>query len=118
LIPIIAEWRNRPLEAAYPISFLDTIHFKVLEEGKVRSKAFYSILRVGIDGRKDILSMYISENEGAHFWLDVLNDIRARGVEDILIASTYDLEGFQKRSLLCFLKQKSSFAWYIKFATR
>jgi putative transposase len=94
LIPVITEWRNRPLHAVYPIVFLDAIHFKVREEGKVRSKAFYSILGVGIDGKKDILGMYFSENEGSHFWLSVLNDIRARGVEDILIASIDGLKGF------------------------
>lgn len=67
LIPIITEWRNRPLEAVYPIVFLDAIHFKVREEGKVTSKAFYSILGVNKEGHKDILGMYFSENEGAHF---------------------------------------------------
>jgi putative transposase len=94
LIPIITEWRNRPLEAVYPIVFLDAMHFKVREDGKVTSKAFYSILGVNKDGRKDILGMYLSENEGAHFWLGVLNDLRARGIEDILIASIDGLKGF------------------------
>lgn len=94
LMPVITEWRNRPLEAIYPIVFLDAIHFKVREEGKVTSKAFYSILGVNKDGRKDILGMYFSENEGAHFWLGVMNDLRARGVEDILIASIDGLKGF------------------------
>jgi transposase-like protein len=94
LMPIITEWRNRPLEAVYPIVFLDAIHFKVREEGKVTSKAFYSILGVNKDGHKDILGMYFSENEGAHFWLGVMNDLRARGIEDILIASIDGLKGF------------------------
>lgn len=94
LLPVITEWRNRPLEAIYPIVFLDAIHFKVREEGKVTSKAFYSILGVNKEGRKDILGMYFSENEGAHFWLAVMNDLRARGVEDILIASIDGLKGF------------------------
>lgn len=94
LMPIITEWRNRPLEAVYPIVFLDAIHFKVREEGKVTSKAFYSILGVNKEGRKDILGMYFSENEGAHFWLSVMNDLRARGIEDILIASIDGLKGF------------------------
>jgi putative transposase len=94
LMPIITEWRNRPLEAIYPIVFLDAIHFKVREEGKVTSKAFYSILGVNKNGRKDILGMYFSENEGAHFWLGVMNDLRARGIEDILIASIDGLKGF------------------------
>jgi transposase-like protein len=104
LMPIITEWRNRSLETVYPIVFLDAIHFKVREEGKVRSKAFYSILGVGIDGRKDILGMYFSENEGAHFWLSVLNDIRARGVEDILIASIDGLKGFPEAIAAVFPK--------------
>jgi transposase-like protein len=104
LIPVITEWRNRPLNAVYPIVFLDAIHFKVREEGKVRSKAFYSILGVGIDGRKDILGMYFSENEGAHFWLSVLNDIRGRGVEDILIASIDGLKGFPEAIATVFPK--------------
>jgi putative transposase len=94
LMPVITEWRNRPLEAVYPIVFLDAMHFKVREEGKVTSKAFYSVLGVNKDGRKDILGMYLSENEGAHFWLGVLNDLRARGIEDILIASIDGLKGF------------------------
>jgi len=104
LMPVITEWRNRPLEAIYPIVFLDAIHFKVREEGKVTSKAFYSILGVNKDGRKDILGMYFSENEGAHFWLGVMNDLRARGIEDILIASIDGLKGFPEAIMEVFPK--------------
>lgn len=94
LMPVITEWRNRPLDPIYPIVFLDAMHFKIREEGKVVSKAFYTVLAVKKDGRKDILGLYLSENEGAHFWLGVLNDLRARGLEDILIASIDGLKGF------------------------
>lgn len=94
LLPLITEWRNRPLESVYPIVFLDAMHFKVRVEGKVTSKAFYSVLAFTPEGRKDILGLYLSENEGARFWLGVLNDLRARGVEDILIASIDGLKGF------------------------
>jgi putative transposase len=94
LMPLITEWRNRPLDAVYPIVFLDAMHFKIREEGKVTSKAFYSVLGVNKEGRKDILGMYLSESEGSHFWLGVLNDLRARGIEDILIASIDGLKGF------------------------
>jgi transposase-like protein len=94
LLPLITEWRNRPLESVYPIVFLDAMHFKVRVEGKVSTKAFYSVLAVTPEGRKDILGLYLSENEGARFWLGVLNDLRARGVEDILIASIDGLKGF------------------------
>lgn len=83
LLPVITEWRNRPLDAVYPIVFLDAMHFKIREEGKVISKAFYSVLGVNKEGRKDILGLYLSGNEGAHFWLSVLNDLRVRGIEDI-----------------------------------
>ncbi|EDP45862.1 IS256 family transposase [Rickettsiella grylli] len=94
LMPVITEWRNRPLESVYPIVFLDAMHFKVRIEGKVSSRAFYSVLGVNNQGRKEILGLYLSENEGSRFWLSVLNDLRARGVEDILIASIDGLKGF------------------------
>lgn len=94
LLPVITEWRNRPLESVYPIVFLDAMHFKVRVEGKVITRAFYSVLAVNTEGKKDILGLYLSENEGAHFWLGVLNDLRARGLEDILIASIDGLKGF------------------------
>jgi len=94
LLPVISEWRNRPLESVYPIVFLDAMHFKVRVEGKVITRAFYSVLAVNTEGKKDILGLYLSENEGAHFWLGVLNDLRARGLEDILIASIDGLKGF------------------------
>lgn len=94
LLPVITEWRTRPLEAVYPIVFLDAMHFKVREEGKVISKAIYSILGVNKNGRKEIIGIYLSESEGARFWLGVLNDLRTRGIEDILIASIDGLKGF------------------------
>jgi putative transposase len=94
LLPLITEWRNRPLESVYPIVFLDAMHFKVRVEGKVTTKAFYSVLAITPEGRKDILGLYLSENEGSRFWLGVLNDLRARGVEDLLIASIDGLKGF------------------------
>jgi len=94
LLPLITEWRNRPLESVYPIVFLDAMHFKVRVDGRVISRAFYSVLAFNTEGKKDILGLYLSENEGARFWLGVLNDLRARGVEDILIASIDGLKGF------------------------
>jgi len=94
LLPVITEWRNRPLDSVYPIVFLDAMHFKIREEGKVVSKAIYSVLGVNADGCKEILGIYLSESEGAHFWLNVLNDLHKRGIEDILIASIDGLKGF------------------------
>lgn len=94
LLPVITEWRTRPLDAVYPIVFLDAMHFKIREEGKVVSKAIYSILGVNKYGIKEIIGIYLSESEGARFWLGVLNDLRVRGVDDILIASIDGLKGF------------------------
>jgi transposase-like protein len=94
LLPLITEWRNRSLESVYPIVFLDAMHFKVRVDGKVISRAFYTVLAVNSEGKKDILGLYLSEAEGARFWLGVLNDLKARGVEDILIASIDGLKGF------------------------
>lgn len=94
IIPEIKAWQSRPLEAVYPIIWLDAMHFKVKEEGKVTHKALYNILGINKAGHKDILGIYISESEGANFWLQVLTDLNNRGIEDILIASIDNLKGF------------------------
>ena len=94
IIPIVKEWQARPLENIYPILWLDAIHYKIKENGKVVSKAVYTILGINIEGRKEVLGLYISENEGANFWLQVLTDISNRGVKDILIACVDGLKGF------------------------
>lgn len=94
LIPVFTEWRSRPLETVYPIIFLDAMFFKTREEGKVVQKAVYNILGVNQQGHKDILGFYAAETEGANFWLGVLNDLKNRGVKDILIACVDGLTGF------------------------
>jgi len=94
LIPKLEEWKKRPLESIYPFVYLDAIHYKVREEGSYISKAFYTVLGVNLDGKKEILGLYLNESEGAKFWLQVLTDLQNRGVEDILIASVDGLKGF------------------------
>lgn len=94
IIPEIKQWQNRPLESVYPIVFLDAMHFKVKDEGRITSKAIYTVLAINKEGRKDLLGLYLSESEGANFWLSVLTDLNNRGVEDILIASIDNLNGF------------------------
>ncbi len=94
IIHTVKEWQARPLENVYPIVWLDAIHYKIRENGKVSGKAVYTILGVNIEGRKEVLGLYISENEGANFWLQVLTDISNRGVNDILIACVDGLKGF------------------------
>ena len=94
VIPLLKEWQQRPLESIYPFVWLDAIHYKIKENGKYISKAVYTILGVGQNGKKEILGLYLSENEGANFWLQVLTDLNNRGVQDILIASVDGLKGF------------------------
>ena len=94
VIPMLKEWQSRPLESIYPFVWLDAIHYKIKEDGKYVSKAIYTILGVKLDGRKEILGLYLSESEGANFWLQVLTDLHNRGIEDILIASVDGLKGF------------------------
>ena len=94
IIHTVKEWQARPLESVYPIVWLDAIHYKIREDGKVLSKAVYTILGVNLEGRKEVLGLYISENEGANFWLQVLTDLSNRGVNDILIACVDGLKGF------------------------
>jgi len=94
IIHTVKEWQARPLSSIYPIVWLDAIHYKVRENGKVASKAVHTILGVNLDGRKEVLGLYLSEHEGANFWLQVLTDLSNRGVEDILIACVDGLKGF------------------------
>ena len=94
LIPKLEEWKKRPLESIYPFVYLDAIHYKVRDEGHYVSKAFYTVLGVNLDGKKEILGLYFNESEGAKFWLQVLTDLQNRGVNDILIASVDGLKGF------------------------
>jgi putative transposase len=90
----VTEWQNRPLEALYPLVFLDAIRIKVRDEGTVRNKAVYVALGVRHDGTKDVLGLWIEQTEGAKFWLRVMNELKGRGVQDILIAVVDGLKGF------------------------
>ena len=96
VIPKVKEWQDRPLEPIYCIVWLDAMHFKVREEGRVKHKALYNILGINKKGRKEVLGMYISESEGANFWLQVLTQLQNRGLKDILIACTDNLTGFSE----------------------
>lgn len=94
LIPELKQWQQRPLNSHYPFVWLDAIHYKIKEDGRYVSKAIYTVLALNLDGRKDILGLYVSESEGANFWLSVLTDLQQRGVKDILIAAVDGLTGF------------------------
>ena len=96
ILPRITEWQSRPLERVYPIVFLDAIHFKVKKDNRIVNKAAYSVLGIDLDGYKDILGIWIGENESSKFWLNVLSDLKNRGVEDILIVCKDGLSGFSE----------------------
>ena len=94
VLETVAEWQNRPLEPMYPLVFFDALRVKIRDEGLVRNKAVYVALGVTPEGTKDILGLSIETSEGAKFWLRVMNELRNRGVEDILIAVVDGLKGF------------------------
>ena len=94
ILPIAKEWQQRPLENIYAVMFLDAIHYHVRSEGQIVKKAVYIAIGINLDGRKDVLGMWVGENESAKYWASVLNSLRNRGVEDIFIACTDNLTGF------------------------
>lgn len=94
LIPELNEWKSRPLEKIYTVIFLDAMFFKARKDNLVVTKVLYNIMGINCEGRKEILGFYVNESEGAHFWLGVLNDLKARGVSDVLIACIDGLAGF------------------------
>ena len=94
ILPLVKEWQTRPLEAIYPIVFMDAIHYHVRSEGQIVKKAVYIAIGISSSGEKDVIGMWVGENESAKFWLSKLNELKSRGVEDILIACVDGLTGF------------------------
>ena len=104
IVPLIKEWQNRPLQSVYAVVFLDAIHFKVKQDGAIVNKAAYMVIGIDLDGHKDVLGIWIGENESAKFWLHVLNELKNRGVQDILITSVDNLRGFTEAISACYPK--------------
>lgn len=94
ILPVVKEWQMRPLEIIYPVVFMDAVHFHVRSEGQIVKKAVYIAIGYQMDGIRDVLGMWVGENESAKFWLGILNSLKNRGVEDILIACVDGLTGF------------------------
>lgn len=94
VLPLANEWQNRALDTIYPIVFMDAIHYKVRSEGRIINKAAYIAIGINLEGVKEVLGIWIGENESSKYWLKVLTDIRNRGVKDILITSVDGLVGF------------------------
>ena len=98
----VATWQGRPLEPVYPLVFFDALRVKIRDEGLVRNKAVHVALGVRADGSKEILGLWLEQNEGAKFWLRVMNELRNRGVEDVLLAVVDGLKGFPEAILAVF----------------
>ena len=94
ILPVAKEWQNRPLEKKYAVVFMDAVHFHVREDNRTIKKAVYVAIGIRLDGTKEVMGMWIGGNESAKYWLGVLNEIRNRGVEDIMIVSVDGLTGF------------------------
>lgn len=106
IIPQIREWQNRPLQSIYPFVFMDAIHYKVREDGAIKNKAAYVVLGVDLDGFKDVLGIWIGENESSKFWLGVLNDMKNRGIKDVLMFCVDGLTGLKESILAAYPKSE------------
>ena len=104
LLPQIEEWQNRPLEEVYPIVFIDAIHFSVRDNGQIKKRAAYIILAISLTGHKEVLGIYIGENESSKYWLGVLNELKNRGVKDILVICADGLTGMKEAVAAAFPK--------------
>jgi len=127
IMPEVNEWQNRPLETVYAVIYFDGIIFKSRKDNKIINKCVYSVLGIGMDGRKDILGIWISENESASFWASVCSDLKNRGVKDILIACHDNLTGIvsaisatfpQTKQQLCIVHQIRNSTKYVPFKDR
>ena len=94
ILPRIEDWQNRPLDEVYPILYIDAIHYSVRDNGVIRKLAAYVILGINTEGKKEVLTISVGDNESAKYWTTVLNSLRDRGIEDIFIACTDNLCGF------------------------
>lgn len=94
ILPIVREWQQRPLESTYAVVFMDAIHYHVRSEGQIVKKAVYIAIGIDLEDRKDVLGMWVGENESAKYWAMVLSSLKNRGVNDIFIACTDNLTGF------------------------
>lgn len=104
LLPMIREWQNRPLESVYAMVMLDAIHYKVREEGTVVKKAVYIAIGTDLEGKKDVLGLWVGATESSKYWLGVLNGLKNRGVQDILIVSVDGLTGFSEAIAVAYPK--------------
>ena len=101
ILPIAKEWQNRPLERKYAIVFMDAVHFHVREDNRTVKKAVYVAIGVKLNGKREVLGMWVGGNESAKYWLSVLNGIKNRGVEDIMIVSSCSVPAGRDPEVYC-----------------
>lgn len=127
ILPLVTEWQNRPLESMYSFIFMDAIHYKVREEKQIVVKAAYVVVGVNMDGIKEVLGIWIGANESSKFWLAVLNDLKNRGVQNVLVFCVDGLNGFKEaigavypfaRIQRCIIHQIRSSMKYIPYKDR
>jgi len=94
IIPALKDWQSRPLEAVYPIIWLDAMYYRIRKDGKVQTRCLYNVLAINLEGKKEVIGCYVGDHESASFWLEILTNLEDRGVEDILIACIDNLKGF------------------------
>ena len=104
ILPQIEEWQNRPLDEVYPIVFIDAIHYSVRDNGVIKKLAVYVILGITVDGKKEVLTISVGDNESSKYWLSLLNKLKNRGVKDILIVCADGLSGIKKAISVAFPK--------------
>ena len=127
ILPLVAEWQSRPLEKTYSFVFMDAIHYKVREDKQVVIKAAQVVIGVNLDGEKEVLGVWIGANESSKFWLSVLNDLKNRGVQNVLIFCVDGLNGFKEaigatftfaKIQMCIIHQIRSSMRYIPYKDR
>ena len=127
ILPLVAEWQSRPLEKTYSFVFMDAIHYKVREDKQVVIKAAYVVIGVNLDGEKEVLGVWIGANESSKFWLSVLNDLKNRWVQNVLIFCVDGLNGFKEaigatftfaKIQMCIIHQIRSSMRYIPYKDR
>jgi len=120
IMPEVTTWQNRPLETVYPFVFMDAIHYKIIEDHQIVTKAAYVVLGITLDGNKDILGIWIGDHEGSKFWLSVLNDLKCRGVLDVYLFCVDGLKDFQEAISAVYPKAqiKRCIIHQIRYSTR
>lgn len=116
ILPQIEDWQNRPLSEVYPVVFIDAIHYSVRDNGIIRKLAAYVILGINPEGRKEVLTIQVGENESSKYWLSVLNELKNRGVKDILILCADGLSGMKEAIASAFPQTEYRAALYIRYA--